>query len=102
MRQHAEHSDQPVAMQLRIQCTAEPGIIVAVAWEGRFMAPSQGWSTRFVQWADLRGHLLNMVKIPRKTLDFAEKCFSVGYNFDIPITTHASQLQKMGFQRQTA
>jgi uncharacterized protein len=102
MSQLTDQIDNPVSMQLRIQRTAEPGIIMAIAWEGGFMTPGQGWSPRFVQWADLRGHLLETVNISRNTLDLAEKCFRVGYNFDIPMITHASQLQKMGFERQTA
>jgi hypothetical protein len=102
MHQPAHQIDDSVSLQLRIQRTAEPGIIMAIAWEGGFMTPSQGWSTRFVQWTDLRGQLHEMVNIPDKTLDLAEKCFRVGYNFDIPMTTRASELQKMGFQRQTA
>ena len=102
MSQFAEHFDEPVEMQLRIQRTAERGIIMAIAWEGGFMTPSQGWITKFVEWVDLRRHLLEIVNIPRKTLDRAEKRFSAGLIFDIEMTTRASQLQKMGFQRQTA
>ena len=98
----AEQFDEPVAMQLRIQRTAEPGVIMAIAWEGGYMTPSQGWITKFVQWVDLRSHLLEMVDIPKKTLDRAEKYFSAGHIFDMEMTTRSSQLQKMGFQRQTA
>jgi hypothetical protein len=35
----AEQVHEPVAMQLRIQGTAEPGIIMAVAWEGGYVTP---------------------------------------------------------------
>ena len=97
-----EQLDTPVEMQLRIQRTAEPGIIMAIAWEGGYMTPGQGWITKFVQWADLRKHLLEIVNIPRKTLDRAEKHFSVGRIFDMEMITHASQLQQMGFERHTA
>jgi hypothetical protein len=102
MSQLVEQFDEPVQMQLRIQRTAEPGIIMAIAWEGGYMTPSQGWITKFVEWVDLRTHLSEMINIPKKTLDRAEKRFSTGLIFDIEMTTRTSQLQKMGFQRQTA
>ncbi|QNI32365.1 hypothetical protein H7849_25875 [Alloacidobacterium dinghuense] len=102
MSQLAEQFDEPVEMQLRIQRTAEPGVIMAIAWEGGYMTPGQGWITKFVQWVDLRRQLLEMVNIPRKTLDRAEKRFSEGHIFDMDMITRASQLQQMGFQRQTA
>ena len=102
MRQTADPFDNPLSMQLRIQRTAEPGIIIAIAWEGGYMTPSQGWMTKFVEWVDLRSHLQEMVNISKKTLDRAEKHFSAGLIFDIAMTTRASELQKMGFQRQTA
>jgi len=97
-----EQSDVPVAMQLRIQRTAEPGIIMAIAWEGGYMAPKQSWITKFVQWVDLRNHLTEIVNIPMKTLDRAEKHFSSGHIFDMEMTTRASQLLQMGFQRNLA
>src|SRR5215470_3660022 len=97
-----EQLDTPVEMQLRIQRTAEPGIIMAIAWEGGYMTPGQGWITKFVQWVDLRKHLLEIVNIPRKTLDCAEKHFSAGRIFDMEMITRASQLQQMGFERHTA
>jgi hypothetical protein len=102
MSRLVEQFDEPVEMQLRIQRTVEPGIIMAIAWEGGYMTPSQGWITKFVEWVDLRRHLSEMVNIPKKTLDHAEKRFTAGLVFDIGMTTRASQLQKMGFQRQTA
>src|SRR5262249_21801114 len=98
----AEHLDTPVEMQLRIQRTAEPGIIMAIAWEGGYMTPGQGWITKFVHWVDLRNHLLEIVNIPRKTLARAEKPFPVARIFDMEMITHASQLQQMGFERHTA
>jgi hypothetical protein len=102
MSQPADLFDHPVSMQLRIQRTAEPGIIIAIAWEGGYMTPGQGWMTKFVQWVDLRSHLVEMVNISKKTLDRAEKHFSAGLVFDMAMTTRASELQRMGFQRQTA
>jgi hypothetical protein len=102
MSQFAEQFDEPVEMQLRIQRTAEPGVIMAIAWEGGYMTPSQGWITKFVQWVDLRKQLLEMANIPKKTLDCAEKRFSAGHVFDMEMITRTSQLQKMGFQRNTA
>lgn len=102
MSQLAEQFDEPVEMQLRIQRTAEPGVIMAIAWEGGYMTPGQGWITKFVQWVDLRRQLLEMVNIPKKTLDRAEKRFPEGHIFDMDMITRASQLQQMGFQRQTA
>ncbi|HTZ90602.1 MAG TPA: hypothetical protein VMA71_09680 [Alloacidobacterium sp.] len=97
----AEQLDEPVEMQLHIQRTAEPGVIMAIAWEGGYMTPSQGWITNFVEWVDLRQHLLEMTHIPQKTLDRAEKRFSAGLIFDMEMTTRASDLEKMGFQKQT-
>jgi hypothetical protein len=102
MSQPANPFDNPVSMQLRIQRTAEPGIILAIAWEGGYMTPSQGWITKFVQWVDLRRHLQELANIPKKTLDRAEKHFSAGLVFDMAMTTRSSELHKMGFQRQTA
>jgi hypothetical protein len=102
MSQFTEQIDEAVKMQLRIQRTAEPGIIMALAWEGGYMTPSQGWTTKFVPWAELRRQLSAMAHIPEKTLDSAEKRFTAGHIFDIAMTTRTSLLQKMGFQRQTA
>jgi len=101
MNQSAGHVEEPLNLQLRIQRTAEPGIIMAIAWEGGYMTPGQGWITKFVHWTDLRKHLLEMAHIPKKTLDRVEKYFSTGRAMDIPLTTRTSELQKMGFQRQT-
>lgn len=102
MNQLIGRIEEPLNMHLRIQRTAEPGIIMAIAWEGGYMTPGQGWITKFVYWAELRRHLLEMAHIPKKTLDRAEKYFSAGHIMDIPITTRTSELQKMGFQRHTA
>ena len=102
MHQLSEHRDESIEMRLRIQRTAEPGVIIAIAWEGGYMTPGQGWATRFMPWAALRGHLAEMIHVPARMLERAEKSFTSGRNFDIPITTRASQLQQMGFERQTA
>jgi hypothetical protein len=97
-----ESCDDPIEMRLRIQRTAEPGIIMAIAWEGGFMTPGQGWITSFVQWVELRRDLLATANIPQKILDRAEKYFTAGRIFDIGMTARTSELQRMGFQKQTA
>ena len=101
MSQPAEQLDDLVNMQLRIQRTTEPGVIMAIAWEGGYLSPSQGWTTKFIPWAELRRHLVEIINIPQKTLDRAEKRFWEGHIFDMPMTTRTSQLHEMGFERQT-
>ena len=102
MSQFAEQFDETVEMQLRIQRTAEPGVIMAIAWEGGYMTPSQGWSTKFVPWAELRRQLSETANIPKKILDCAEKRFSAGHIYDMELVTRTSHLHKMGFERQTS
>ena len=97
----AEETDTLVTVQLRIQRTTEPGVIMAIAWEGRYLGPTQSWATKFIPWLDLREYLAEIINIPHKILDQAEKHFTTGQIFDMPMTAFVYQLYDMGFQRQT-